>query len=175
MTVRTKAKIKKYGLYILMLILAGIFQNTLHIFPSIYGIRPILLIQVAVSIAMFEGEVVGAVAGFLAGALWDIVTVSADGYVAFYLMVTCAICGMLLRILMRNNFITFIIMNGSITTIFFLFYALLFVGARGIYGSFYMILRAYLPMVIYSLLLSPIFYYLVRAINRKYTVDYDII
>lgn len=172
MTVQTKVKLKRYAVYGVIILLAHILQNILTIFPEIVSVRPVLLISVAVCISMFEGEVVGAVAGLLSGALWDTLTVTADGYNAVYLMIACAFCGVMLRIFMRNNIITFIMMNTGITMLYFLTYVLFFITARGIDGGAGMLLRYYLPMTIYSLVLTPFVYWLIRAVNRKFSYDY---
>ena len=68
MTQQTKIKLKRYGIFTLIILCAHLLQNSLMIFPEIAGIRPILLISVAVCSAMFEGEVIGVVAGLFAGA-----------------------------------------------------------------------------------------------------------
>ncbi len=172
MRLQTKTKVKRYAVYGLIILLAHILQNILTIFPEIASVRPVLLISVAVCISMFEGEVVGAVAGLLAGALWDTLTVTADGYNALYLMVACAVCGVLLRIFMRNNIITYIMMNTGITTFYFLTYVLFFITARGIDGGDAMLLRYYLPMGLYSVVLTPFWYVIIRAVNRKFSYSY---
>ncbi len=172
MTVQTKIKTKRYVMYALIGFLAHIFQNTICIFPEIASVRPVLLISVAVCIAMFEGEIVGTVAGLVAGLLWDSVTVTADGYNALYLVLACSTCGVLLRIFMRNNIITYIIMNSGITVIYFITYVLFFISARGIDGGGQMLLRYYLPMGIYSLVLTPFWYVLIRTVYRKFSYDY---
>ncbi len=173
MTLQTKTKAKRYLVYGVIILMAHILQNTaLTIFPEILSVRPILLISVAVCISMFEGEVVGAIAGFFAGALWDTVTVTADGYNALFLMAMCAGCGVLLRIFMRNNIITYIMMNTAITFIYVLSYTLFFVAARGIDGASEMFLKYYLPMAIYSLILTPIWYIMIRAVSRKFSYNY---
>lgn len=172
MTVQTKTKVKRYAVYGVILLLAHILQNSLPIFPEILAVRPVLLISVAVCISMFEGELVGAIAGLVAGALWDTVTSTADGYNAFYLMVACAVCGVMLRIFMRNNIITYIMMNTGVTMVYFLSYVLFFITARGIDGGTEMLLRYYLPMSVYSLLLTPVWYVIVRAVNRKFSSNY---
>ncbi len=135
MTVQIKVKTKRYLLYALIIFLAHILQNTVPVFPEIASVRPILLIPVAVCIAMFEGEIVGAGAGILAGILWDTVTVTADGYVALYLMLACAVCGVLLRVFMRNNIVTYLIMCSGIIFIYIVTYVLFFISARGIDGA----------------------------------------
>ncbi len=172
MTVQTKTKVKRYMVYAVILLLAHILQNSLPIFPEILAVRPVLLISAAVCMSMFEGELVGSIAGLVAGALWDTVTATADGYNAFYLMVACAVCGVMLRIFMRNNIITYIMMNTGVTMVYFLSYVLFFITARGIDGGTEMLLRYYLPMSIYSLLLTPIWYVIIRAVNRKFVSGY---
>ncbi len=172
MTVQTKVKAKRYLVYALIGFLAHIFQNSVCIFPEIASVRPILLISVAVCISMFEGEIVGAVAGLTAGVLWDTVTVTADGYNAMYLTLACAICGVLLRVFMRNNIITYIIMNSGITAVYFITYVIFFITARGIDGGVQVFFRYYLPMGIYSLILTPFWYILIRAVYRKFSYDY---
>ncbi len=172
MTVQTKTKVKRYVAYAVILLLAHILQNSLPIFPEILAVRPVLLISAAVCMSMFEGELVGAIAGLVAGALWDTVTATADGYNAFYLMVACAVCGVMLRIFMRNNIVTYIMMNTGVTMIYFLSYVLFFITARGIDGGTEMLLRYYLPMSIYSLLLTPLWYVIIRAVNRKFSSNY---
>ena len=172
MTVQTKTKTKRYLIYAFIILMAHLFQNTICIFPQIASVRPILLISVAVCVSMFEGEIVGAGAGLLAGALWDTVTVTADGYNAFYLMVSCSVCGVLLRIFMRNNIITYTIMNSGITFVYIITYIVFFISARGIDGAVPMFFRYYLPMIIYTLLLTPLWYFLIRAIYRNFSYDY---
>ncbi len=172
MTVQTKTKLKRYSAYAVILLLAHILQNSLPIFPEILAVRPVLLISAAVCISMFEGELVGAIVGLAAGALWDTVTAAADGYNAFYLMAACAVCGVLLRVFMRNNIITYIMMNTGITMLYFSSYVLFFITARGIDGGAEMLLRYYLPMSVYSLLLTPLWYVLIRTVNRKFSYNY---
>lgn len=172
MTVQTKIKTKRYLVYALIIFLAHLLQSTVPIFPQIVSVRPLLMISVAVCISMFEGEIIGAVAGLVSGMLWDTVTVTADGYNALYLMLACAVCGVLLRIFMRNNIITFFIMNSGITILYLITYVLFFVSARGIDGAGQIFLRYYLPMGVYSILLTPLWYILIRTVYRKFSFDY---
>ena len=172
MNVQKKIRIKRYLMYALIIFASHILQNTIFIFPPLFSVRPILLISVAVCIAVFEGEIIGAAAGLFAGALWDTVTVTADGYNALYLVVVCAICGVLLRVFMRNNIITYIIMNTVITVLYILSYVLFFVATRALGGEGQLLLRYYLPMGIYTLVLTPFWYILIRAVYRKFSFNY---
>lgn len=167
-----KIKLKKYAVYVLLLLLSHLFQNSLQIFPAFFGVRPVLLISVTVCIAMYEGEIAGAAIGLFAGALWDTVTVTADGYNALYLMGSCAICGMVLRIFLRNNILTYIWINTIITVLYFATYVIFFITSRGISGGLLLFFKFYLPMAVYSVLLTPFWYLIIRHINRKFPIAY---
>lgn len=167
-----KTKLKKYAVYILLLLLAHLLQNSLPIFPSLFGVKPALLISAAVCIAMYEGEVVGAAFGLFAGALWDTVTVTADGYNALFFTLACAVCGVLLRIFLRNNILTYLWINSIVTVIYFASYVLFFITTRGIDGGAMLLLKYYLPMAVYSVVLTPFWYLIIRGVNRKFPISY---
>ena len=63
-------------------------------------------------------------------------------------------------------------MNTCITLFYYITYALFFVTARGIDGALAMLLRYYLPMALYSLVLTPLWYVLIRAVNRRFSDKY---
>lgn len=167
-----KTKFKKYAVYILLLLAAHLLQNSLRIFPEIFGVRPALLISAAVAFSMFEGELIGASLGLFAGALWDTVTATADGYNALFLMVACAFCGVLLRVFLRNNILTYLLMNTFVTVVYFATYVIFFITSQGVAGGFWIFLRYYLPMTVYSIVLTPFWYLIVRSINRKFPIAY---
>lgn len=167
-----KVKIKKYAVYAALLLFAHIFQNSLQIFPVILGVRPVLLISAAVCIAMYEGEIAGAITGLFAGALWDTVTGAADGYNALFLCVSCAFCGVVLRVFLRNNILTYIWINSIVTVVYLATYVLFFITSRGIDGGMSLFLKYYLPMAVYSLLLTPFWYLIIRRVNRKFPIAY---
>ena len=60
----------------------------------------------------------------------------------------------------------------SIMFIYLVSYVLFFITARGIDGAGQIFFRYYLPMGIYSFILTPLWYYLIRAVYRKFSVDY---
>lgn len=167
-----KTKVKKYTAYVLLLLSAHLFQNSLRIFPEIFSVRPVLLISAAVCIAMYEGEIVGAALGLFAGALWDTVTVTADGYNALFFLVACAFCGVILRVFLRNNILTYILVNSVITLFYFATYVIFFITSRGIDGGLQLFFKYYLPMAVYSLILTPFWYLIIRRINIKFPIAY---
>lgn len=168
----SKTKFKKYAVYILLLLAAHLLQNSLRVFPSVFGVKPALLISAAVCFAMFEGELMGAVFGLFAGALWDTVTAAADGYNALFLMVACAFCGVVLRVFLRNSILTYLLMNALVTVVYFITYVIFFITSQGIAGGMGLFLRYYLPMAVYSIVLTPFWYLIVRSVNRKFPIAY---
>ena len=172
MNIRSKTGLKKFIVYFALILFAHILQNVVLVFPSIGGVRPVLLISAVIGIAMFEGEIIGAVAGIFAGALWDTVTVFADGYNALMLMVICAFSGLILRIFLQKNLLTFVMVNGIASLVYFLLYALFFVTSRGIDNSIWLFVRFYFPMAFYSLAVSPIAYAAVNLTNQKIPFRY---
>ena len=66
----TKLRIQKMSIYGLTLLLLYILQTTPG-FLTFWGIKPLLVLPLAVSIAMMEGELVGGLFGLAAGILCD--------------------------------------------------------------------------------------------------------
>lgn len=167
-----KTKLKKYAVYILLLLSAHLFQNSLPIFPAVFGVRPVFLISAAICMAMYEGEIVGAAIGLFAGALWDTVTVAADGYNALFLMAACAFCGVFLRVFLRNNIVTYLWINSLITFFYFATYVIFFITSRGIDGGLMIFFRYYLPMAVYSVMFTPFWYLIIKKVNRRFPIAY---
>ena len=57
--------ILKWSSYVLLIIIAYVLQTTTSLFV-IFGVKPLLLVPLAVCIAMFEGEFAGAIFGAVA-------------------------------------------------------------------------------------------------------------
>ena len=126
----TKLIIFRRTVFVILILITNIFQNTRGWFPEIFSARAFLLIPLIVCLGMFEREVVGALLGALAGALWDSVFGLADGYNALFLMIIGGGCGLLINILMRNHLLTALILSGSATLLYTVFYVLFFVTAQ---------------------------------------------
>jgi len=149
-----------------LILLAAILQNTRGFFPEPFGIRAFLLIPLTVSVSMFERSYAGVLFGILAGALWDSVSVAWNGFNALFLMLTAAGCGLLITLLMRNHLLTAVILSGSASLLYCLFYILLFITAKGLGDAGYLLVRYYLPEAVYTTLFTPVFYLFVKAVMR---------
>ena len=164
-----KEEYKKKGIFILLILFTAFLQNTGGLFPKIYHSSAMLLIPLTVCIAMFESDMGGMMFGLFAGLVWDFYSAHLDGYYAVVLCVTGYICSFLLARYMRNNVIT-----AFVFVIFFSFltaslYFVLFVLTTGIEGAQILYVKIYLPSVLYTVLLTPLYYWFVRmiALNHK--------
>lgn len=163
---RLSGRYLKWTAYGLLLLGAALLQMAPRAFPEIYGARPLLLLPVAVSIAMFEGPVGGAAAGIAAGLLWDLYAGRLFGFNALILLAICCAAGLLVRLLIRNNLLSAL---------------LLFTGALLIQGlldwfftyvlwmeedPLYVLTRLMLPDMAYTLVVSPLLYGLTLLVAK---------
>ena len=148
----------KWTAYGLVILLAVLLQSAPRLFPAVFGARPILIVPVVVAIAMFEGPVGGAAAGIAGGLLWDMFSTRLLGFNALLLLVVCCACGLLIRLLMRNNFLSAMLMITCALLLVGLadwfFYHLLLSRPEPMLA----LLRVTLPNAAYSLVLSPLLY-----------------
>lgn len=156
-----------YGLLILMAILV---QATPKLLPAIFGARPLLIVPLVVCIAMFVGPIGGASAGIAGGILWDLYADRLLGFNALLLLVIGCACGLLIRLLMRNNLLTAMLLSAA---------ALLFQGLMDWFFNclllaeaepLFILVRNILPNLAYSLVLAPALYgltYLTAKILKK--------
>lgn len=155
------------GIFVLLILLAHLVQNTPGWFPAFFGIRAYFLLTFTVCLGLFEREIAGAIFGLLAGVLWDTVSPLGDGYYAFLFLLIGAACGILINTVMRNNLITALLLNTGAHFLYAVLYTVLFTVAQGIDGAGWLFLRYFLPSALVSVLFTPIVYLLVRFVMRR--------
>ncbi len=168
----TKILLKRRLIIAAVIVICALLQTTIGYFPSIFGIHFFLLVPLCVCIAVFEGERWGAAFGIFAGALWDLSHGGGDGYNALFLLVVCAVCGVLVRYLMQKNIVTGLVMSGGACLLYSILYVMFFISAQGIDRPAFLFVRYYLPGAVFSFLLTFVFYYLIKEISKKYAVEY---
>ena len=165
---RTKSiKVAKYTIYALLLLLLYILQTVPGLFV-LFETKPVWMVAAAVAIAMLEGEFVGGIYGAAAGLLCDMGGFSLFGFNGFFVSLCCILTGLLVIYLMYCNiwgcllcvFITMLVCNG-----------LEYVFTFGIWeyeAEWKLFTMKALPTVLYSTLITPIPYFLVRGIYNKF-------
>ena len=154
----------------LILLLLSVLQNTDGFFPQIFGVRALILIPAVVCMAMYERDIWGMLLGLFAGALWDI-TASGASFNALYMLTVGFVCGTLINTIMRNNVVTAMILSTLATLIYNIgYWAVSFVGG-GMDNSGFILIRYYLPSILYTMLFIPLTFITVRAVEKKFAVE----
>lgn len=157
----------KYIFYCLIILICDLLQNVSGLFPEIYGARCFLLLPVSIILAMGEDERNGALLGLFAGLLWDLTSGVHMGFNCIYIMLMCFFSSALVTYIARNIFITNIV-SITVTTVLYAFICwLFFIIIKGISGGEMTLVTFYLPCVIYTLVLTPIIYLILKPIKRK--------
>ena len=159
-----KPKYIRWAIFSALLVLSVLLQNSVGGLLEFFGVRVFLCIPFCVAIAMFEREVPAAIFGAVAGALWD-VSSGADGFNTIILMALCAVSSLLISHLMRNNFITALVLGaGSIVAYEFIYIAVRFWGAGNPIRQMF---SFYLPSLIITVVFVPVCYFIVKSIYNS--------
>ncbi len=157
----------KWTLYSLLLLLFYTLQTTPHLF-ELFGLKPVLILPLVVCISMYEGVMSSAIFGMMAGFLWDISSDKLFGFNAFILL-SCSVlislaCIYYLRTKLINS-IAFCLIAALLQGFFdFVFYYAIW----NYEGVSTILLNNILPTIVYTVVLTPIFYYTVRIIGMRF-------
>ncbi len=157
----------KYICYCLIILLCDLLQNVGGLFPEIYGARCFLLLPVTVILSMGEDERNGALLGLFAGLLWDLTSGVHMGFNCIYIAVMCFFSSALVTYIARDIFITSFVSISVTTVLYGFLYWLFFIVIKGVKGGEMTLLTFYLPCVIYTLVLTPLIYLILKPIKRK--------
>lgn len=120
----TKIVVLKHTVYVLLLLFCYVLQTTPDLFV-IAGIKPVLVIPIAVVIAMQEGEFIGCIYGTAAGFLHDMNSSALFGYHALMTAVCCTMIGLFVIYLVQYNLLgcllfvsATLLIQGSIAFLF---------------------------------------------------------
>lgn len=161
----------KWLAYALELLLVYIIQYTPNLLPSFLGVKPLLLVVFAVSIAMFEGEGPAMWIGLAAGLLMDMSAGSVFGFNGLILMLICYVCGALVVYLMRNNIVSAMVLGVCSLILLGLLRWFFFYVLWGDPKHWYYLYAVMLPQVIYTAVMMPIAFFFNRSIATHLTVE----
>ncbi len=151
--------------YAFIILLSMTIQSVPHLF-EILGAKPLLLLIIPITAAIYKGEVVGAVCGVSCGLLWDMALTSPFGSYGFLFMVFGVVVGLMSRFLIQRTWFNnlFLVFAGVliIQTIDFFFNYVIF-GYEGVGIVF---LTHYIPCIIYTCVVSPLFYLLIGHLHK---------
>ncbi len=158
--------ILKWVFYALLLLVAYILGQN-HLLFGILGVRPVLILPLAISVAMFEHEFTGGIFAAAAGVLWGCSSDAVFGYYAIILLVLGVAAGLICSYGLSPNLLTSLLLSFGAAFItglldFFFFYVLW--GYNGL-GVFFF--TSILPTIVFTAVTVVPFYYIVRHIHLK--------
>ncbi|MEW5800783.1 MAG: rod shape-determining protein MreD [bacterium] len=164
----------KNFLFFFLLILASVFfQSTSFDILVISGVKPDLVLIVVCYISLRWEEEVGTCLGFLLGFLQDVLSVGILGLNALTKTLFGFMCKKAERRLNTKNPIVqmllifiFSLLEGT----FFLFILQVFHLHRGIHET---ILELVLPEAFYNMLLTPVLFWTINQLHRKWIFEND--
>lgn len=167
MELTAKQKTKKYIIYFLIIVVADLLQNVSGLFPEIYGARCFLLLPIAIILAMGEDVFAGTVIGLFAGLLWDLTASVHMGFNCVFIALMCFIVSALTSNIIRDTFITDMILSLITIFVYAGVYWLFFIIIKGVKGGEDTILNFYLPCAFYTAVLSPVLWLILNPLKNK--------
>ncbi|WP_099206024.1 rod shape-determining protein MreD [Scatolibacter rhodanostii] len=162
----------RFVAYSLEIILLYALQDSPWLFPPIFGVRPILMIPAAVTIAMVEKETPAMSFGIFTGLLMDFSASAGLGFFASVLAVLCFVISRMSSTILRVNMMSAVV-SGLWATVVAVFLGWLFrYVLKGYSSAGYVALHNYLPVCFYTLLLLPLIFYINRGIARTFRPEY---
>lgn len=159
--------------YSLEIIVLFAIQQTPGLLPQIGGERPVTMIPVLLTIAMFEGQKSGMFFGLAIGLLMDFGYGKVLGFNAIILMLFGYIVGSLAINLIKNNILTVMLMSVFMVILFFTLHFLFFYILRGYDNGLYAFVEHYVPRIFYTVVITPIIYFFNMAFTVKSSVEQE--
>ena len=161
------ARLIKSILFALLVILTALAQHAF--FPAAGAAHTAyLLLALVTAIAMREREPRAAAYGLLAGALWDIASPLPDGVLALFFLVFACAASLLSHFLFRQSLLTAAVLCGGGSVLLGLLLYLLNCAGRDGSAFASLLFGSFLPCFLLTAVTLPVFYYAVRAIDRKW-------
>lgn len=163
-----KKTVERRAVLIALAVLTFVFQNTGGLFPSPFGIKAILLIPLTICIAMFEREFAGIFFGLLSGVMIDSFSSQSVVFNSLFFTVIGFTAGALITYLMRNNLLCATIMTAVASVFYSTLSFVVYSAFDPIENHFIFFLRYYLSSAIFTVLMTPVYYIIVRAIFKEF-------
>jgi rod shape-determining protein MreD len=151
-------------LYAVELFVLFLISETPGMMPRLLGVRPLLLLPAAMTIALLEDEWMGLAFGLFAGLLMDFGAGTVLGFYAVTLGVLCYFTGLLAVNLIRTNVLTAMLTAAvaiwAVLSLQFVFFYLL----KGYADAGYAYQYRYLPLMLHAFVPTPLLYFLNKLI-----------
>lgn len=159
-------RVIKWTVWVVLAILLLSLQTTPGLF-AIFGVKPLLIFPLATSFAFFEDDMSAGIYAVFLGAIWDVATGKSLGFSSALMLVIAIAISLLVLYLVKQNIINCVILTAAglfcYDVIYYIFYFLIW----GHPGSWAPLLYHFIPTFVYTVSITPLFYYGVRFLNQK--------
>lgn len=162
-----KRRVAKTIVYVILISLAALIQNTEGLTAEIGGARCFLLIPVCIIIGVGEDERLAALLGLFGGLLWDLSSPAHMGFNAIFICIMCFISASLVTYIIRDTFITSMIFSIIAIALYSILYWLFFIVIKDIRGAELSLFTFYIPSAIYTAIAAPIIRLSLRPLKKK--------
>lgn len=156
----------KWLIFALLLLVCYILQTTPGLF-EVFHTKPVLIVSLAVCVSMYEGVMSSAFFCMTAGLLWDISSDKLFGFngviLLFYGLIVALLCIYYLHTKVLNALVFcvgLLLIQGVLDYGFY--YAI-----WNLDSSWIIWVQHILPTAAYTVLVTPLLFYLVRFVERK--------
>lgn len=162
-----KYKLFRMFAYAIEILTLNAVIQTPKLIPLFFTTKPSILLVLAVSISLVEGELMGTVFGLVSGIFMDISLFGSIGFYSITVTILCFFIGKVSRDVINNN-ITSSLVVGIIGVVLFAFVEFIFLYVFKGYGNvLYAVVYRYLPKLGYTLIFVPVVYLFNRAIGAN--------
>lgn len=167
MELTSKQKTVKYIRCCALLLAADLIQNVSGLLPELFTARCFIIIPAVIILSIGEDELSAALLGLFAGMLWDVSSSVHLGFNCIFFALLCFIISALVNHLLRDTFITNMLICAVSILLYCLIYWLCFITIKGVDGAEMTVFTFYLPCAVYTAAITPITYILLKPIKKK--------
>lgn len=167
MDLTRKQKTIKYICVCALILAAELLQNVAGLIPEIFGARCFLVIPALMILTVGEEEIAAGLLGLFAGLLWDLSSAVHMGFNCIFFALVCFFAAALVNHLLRNTFITNMLICITVTVLYCLTYWLCFIVIKGTGDAAETFFGFYIPCALYTVAVSPLTFVILKPIKNK--------
>jgi rod shape-determining protein MreD len=150
------------------ILIAILLQTTILEYIKINNIKPNLLLIFIVSIALLRGNIEGAITGFFAGLMQDIVSGKVIGFYALMGMYLGLIVGSLNKRIYRDNIFVALFFSFSASVVYETLVYFFGVFLKGHTDFLYSITQIIIPEALYNTTVTIVIFYILVRVDRRF-------
>ncbi len=162
-----KKTVERRAVLAALMLLTFTFQQTGGLFPAPFGVHAMLLVPLTICIAMFEREFAGIFFGLAAGVMLDSFSSQSVVFNSLFFTIIGFAAGSLITYLMRNNLLCATIMTSASALVYSTLLFILYAVSDAVDSPILIYFRYYFTSALYTVLLTPLYYFLVRAVSKE--------